>query len=164
MIIVFILCFSGFGLGVFWGIVFQWKRTSKTIIRWKGLADKHLLLYEMSVKWIELKQHKKSIGNYLKDKGCYRIGIYGMNHLGRRLFFELKDSELYIVYGIDQNAKDIHIKGLEVVPPEKMTKDIDTVIVTPVMEYEMIQKELLKKLKNDAAIISLASILCDLQI
>jgi hypothetical protein len=153
-----------FAVGIFLGYRCVNRKLIGDIAFWKQMSDKHLLLYELSVKWIEVRQQNRTIWEYLQNQGCERIGIYGMSYLGQRLFEELKGSGLEVVCGLDRRADDIHIQGLWVISPDDLPKnmDVDTIVVTSFMQYEKIYCSLLERMGKEVRILSLESILHDL--
>ena len=137
------------------------KKMISNIIFWKQMSDKHLLLFELSNKWIEIHQKNKHISEYLLKMGCRQIGIYGLSHLGKRLVEELTDSGLEVVCGFDRRAHDINIPGVLIISPDNIHKDIDvdTIIVTSIMQFEKIRSGILERIEKKVKIISLESIL-----
>lgn len=151
----FIIIILVFIIGFLSGALFVWKSSKKFILEWKSLSDKHLSLYELSIGWIQIKQKGKKISKYLLNIGCKNIGIYGMSYLGEQLFYELNNSNLKIIYGIDKNIKNINIQGLTLISPDDIDNRIDTIIITPITNYEDICKNLSKWLDNNIKILSL---------
>ena len=139
-------------MGVLIGCLYMKKNLIIKIIYWKQMSDKHLLLFELSNKWIEIHQKNKNISEYIRNMGCCQIGIYGLSYLGQRLF---------VVCGFDRRARDINIPGLSVIPPDNIHKDIDVdiIIVTSIIQYEKIRSNILERIGKKVKIISLESIL-----
>ena len=148
-------------MGVLIGCLYMKKNLIIKIIYWKQMSDKHLLLFELSNKWIEIHQKNKNISEYIRNMGCCQIGIYGLSYLGQRLFEELTDGGLEVVCGFDRRARDINIPGLSVIPPDNIHKDIDVdiIIVTSIIQYEKIRSNILEIIGKKVKIISLESIL-----
>lgn len=155
------LAIISFTAGILIGYSCINRKLVSNIAIWKQLSDKHLLLFELSVKWIEEQQHNRHISEYLRNQGCERIGIYGMSYLGERLFEELSDSGLEVVCGFDRRANDMNIQGLSVISPDDIDKnmDVDTIIVTSFIQYEKIYCSLLERIEKEVRIMSLESIL-----
>ena len=81
-------------IGILIGYLYMRNLLIGHIVHWKQMSDKHLLLFELSNKWIEIHQKNKNISEYIRNMGCYQIGIYGLSYLGQRLFEELTDGGL----------------------------------------------------------------------
>lgn len=148
-------------IGILIGYLYMRNLLIGHIVHWKQMSDKHLLLFELSNKWIEIHQKNKNISEYIRNMGCYQIGIYGLSYLGQRLFEELTDGGLEVVCGFDRRARDINIPGLSVISPDNIHKDIDVdiIIVTSIIQYEKIRNNILERIEKKVKIISLESIL-----
>ena len=147
-------------IGILIGYLYMRNLLIGHIVHWKQMSDKHLLLFELSNKWIEIHQKNKNISEYIRNMGCYQIGIYGLSYLGQRLFEELTDGGLEVVCGFDRRARDINIPGLSVISPDNIHKDIDVdiIIVTSIIQYEKIRSNILERIEKKVKIISLESI------
>lgn len=69
---------------------------------------------------------------------------------------ELEDTEIHVMYGIDQNT-DIDCDGIQVVSLENELKKVDAVVVTAITFFDEIKEKLSVKL--ECPIISLEDIL-----
>ena len=111
--------------------------------------------YELLNQWMYQKEAGISSADYFVKKGYKKIAIYGMSHLGKHLVEELKKSSIEVAYIIDKRSnltcEDIKEKTLDCELDE-----VDAIVVTPIMEYEMIAEILRKRLK--ATIISLEDV------
>ena len=75
------------------------------------------------------------------------IAIYGMGALGKHLVEELKNSSLVeISYGIDR-CVDTDKNSIKVLTSEDELPLVDVVVVTPVLEFDMIKEKLCGRLK-----------------
>lgn len=126
----------------------------------KMLSDKHLALYRMMNEWVKIKQKNKSIADYLEGQGYNKVAVYGMNYVGETLLTELKDTNVKVMYAIDQNAGNIYA-DVEVVSPEAVLDEVDAVIVTPITFFEEIETKISEKL--DCPIISMDDILYEIK-
>lgn len=113
--------------------------------------------FQMFDKWIQIKNKDKNLQCFFEDNFIYNIAIYGMGIIGRRLYEELRFSPIKIKYGIDRNAKDIKIDGLEIKTLDDMIPSIDAVIVTPIDFYE-IEKNIYQKIGRDIDVIFIEDI------
>lgn len=125
----------------------------------KQLSDKHLALYLMMNRWVEIKQEGKSLVDYFKKKNYKSIAIYGMNYAGERLLNELKNGEIIVKYGIDQRADEIDT-DIDLITMNDELPEVDAMIVTPIFFFDEIQDKLSEKM--DCPIISLEDILYEL--
>lgn len=127
--------------------------------KYREMAEKYQRLFELSTRFIQILQEKKSIEEFLLKKDIKSIGIYGMNHLGERLFEELKNSSVTVRWGIDQEAHMIYIPGITLHTLAEELEAVDAVIVTPVTYFEKIKDDLQKKVSGGTKIISLEDFL-----
>ena len=122
--------------------------------------------YEVLIKWIELKQKKQEIGDFLKQNGFGTVAIYGMKELGELLYDDLELSGMEVPYCIDARAdyvcKDLSTK---VIRPDDYSDacDVDVVIVTAIHYYEDIFLQLWKR-KKCSPILSLEFIIDEMLI
>ena len=127
----------GAGAGIFAGKVFNKKQNNDEKIK----TDKFRGYYNLLNEWLELKNKGKTLDMYFKNEGINNIAVYGMGELGYRLAEELKNSNINIKYGIDKSAVfgygDLTIQSLN-----DDIKNVDAVIVTPIFEFDKIEKEL----------------------
>lgn len=123
----------GFGMGNITAINCLKKKIinrEKEIYRFKAY-------YDMLRKWIEAKQGGKSLEDLLLKKGYKNIAIYGMGDVGNLLLDELKNTNINVVYGIDNNAF-IQSCKLEIVKPQDGLKKVDAIIVSAIFAYDEI--------------------------
>jgi glycosyltransferase involved in cell wall biosynthesis len=109
-------------------------------------SNKHLKLYLMAMEWVQIKQKGKSIENYLSDKGCRSVAIYGMSYMGEAIYHELQGSEIAVLYGIDQKADQICTK-LKVYHPCEAEEKVDLIINSTTLKNQIIRKNI-EKLQN----------------
>jgi hypothetical protein len=107
--------------------------------------------------WLSIKQKGKSLNKYFEDNLIQTVAIYGLGVLGKRLYDELRDTQLQISYGIDQNAEKIQIYGLEVKTLQVELADVDIIVVTPMAFYEIEQK-LRRKMGSEINIVSIEDV------
>lgn len=107
-------------------------------------SDKHLKLYLLALKWIQLKQAGKHIENYLLDKGYSAIAIYGMSYMGTTLLSDIDQNMIDIRYGIDAKADKI-IASIPVFFPKDELPEADVIINTTTLDNEVIREGLKNK-------------------
>lgn len=97
--------------------------------------------YEILNRWLLIKQDGKTLEQYFLDNGYKNIAIYGMGELGNRLYDELKNSTVKVVYAMDTNYSvgysDLDIKHLEDELPET-----DVIVITAIFAVDEITKKL----------------------
>lgn len=145
--------------GIAAGAVVTAKNSNKAIAKERAMSDKHLALFLMMNRWVQIKQEGKNLADYLAEKNYRMIAIYGMSYAGERLVEELKDSEIKVRYGIDRNAGGLYTET-EVMTPEDVLEEVDAVIVTSIFYIDEIEKDLSTKLS--CPVISLEDILYDI--
>ncbi len=122
--------------------------------------------YDVLIKWLELKQRKKEIGDFLKRNGYSKVVIYGMKELGKLLYDDLELCGIEIPYCIDVRAEDVYKDlSITVISPDEYARacDVDVVIVTAIHYYEDIFLQLWKR-KKSAPILSLEFIINEMLI
>lgn len=104
-------------------------------------ADKYEQLYKMMTQWMEIKQNGLSISKWLIENKYYKVAIYGLYLIGERLYTELSDEKIDIVYGIDSRCRS-YLEGIRVYRPMEQLPQADIIIVTAVAEFEDIRDHL----------------------
>ncbi len=96
--------------------------------------------------WFMKYQQGHTVEKYLVNRGFDRIAIYGFGELGQRLYQELLNSEVKVVYGIDRKvvSKDADFK---IAASPDISQEISAVIVTVINDYSGIASELKKVLE-----------------
>lgn len=119
--------------------------------------------YDLTNKWISIKNEGKSLSQYFEDQNYKKICIYGMGELGSRLLEELKESEIEVAFAIDKNTgstnAEIEIYDIEEISDELM-KDIDVIVVSAIFAFDEIE-ELLRE-KVSCLVISLEDVVFSL--
>lgn len=100
-------------------------------------ADKNYKLYQTSIKWLRLKQSGKQISQYLSQKGCHTVAIYGMSYMGQTLADELADGKVKALYGIDQNAGN-QKWTIKIYKPTDTIQPVDLIINTTTIDNSVI--------------------------
>lgn len=146
-------------IGATIGVGATGKVMGRTTRKVQKISDKHLAMFLMMNRWVQLKQEGKNIAEYLEKYDYKTISIYGMGYVGKCLLKELKDSNISIKYGIDKNAEAIY-SDIEVFSPDNILENVDVVVVTSIFFMDEIQEVLSAKLS--CPIISLEDILYEL--
>lgn len=112
-------------------------------------VDKFKGYYNMLLQWLDIKQEGKSLSEYFVNNNYKTIAIYGMGEMGRRLYDELKDSEIQIKYVIDKNSiaaySPVDVKELDDFDGDDNV-EVDVVVVTATFAFDEIQKEVSEKI------------------
>lgn len=132
---------------------------SKTIRSRDEKLNKFRSYYNILNQWILLKQEGKDLTEYLVKNGYKSIAIYGMGEIGSRLYTELKNSNVTVLYAIDKNASS-SFTDLEVMDIEAKLPKVDAIIVTTVFAYDDICNQL--QLKIECPILSLEDIMYEI--
>lgn len=125
-------------------------------IKTKKMSDKHLALFLMMNQWVKVKQEGKSLSSYFDRNGYKKIAIYGMSYAGETLIDELRNSNIIVAYGIDQNADTINA-DVDIVTMGDDLDTVDAIVVTAITFFDEIEKRLSEK--TDCPIISLEDVL-----
>ena len=146
-------------LGMITGIIITAHANIKDNHKWKELSDKHLALMLLFNRWITMTQEGKTLVSYFHNNHIKTIAIYGMSYRGRRLYAELKDSDIEVKYAIHQNAKEL-FSEINILSLDDELPLVDAVIVTPVYYFDRIYNELGQR--TEAEILSLETILYEI--
>jgi hypothetical protein len=141
----------GAGIGIAGTHYFKKKNKNNKSKDVRGF-EKYRKYYDVTNRWILLKNEGISIEKYFIDRGINSIAIYGMGELGNRLLEELKTSNsVEVKYGIDRAQGhtyiDFPIKSLK--NTDERYDDVDLIVVTAVFDMEKIRIELESKTKSE---------------
>ncbi|MBD5489849.1 MAG: glycosyltransferase [Lachnospiraceae bacterium] len=104
---------------------------------------KEHIMYEFMNRWLELKQRGVELSTFFSRQRIQTIAIYGIHHVGERLYDELKESEVKVAYFIDRNPKMLEIPVLR---PDEILDQVDAVVITPIFDFLEIKDSLSAKL------------------
>ena len=91
------------------------------------------------------KQHGKHLEDYFHQNRIKDVAIYGMSYIGKRLYDELKSSDIEVKYVVDKNAKDIGM-DIKTFFPDEEFPEVDAIIVTAISFFDEIEEILLSKI------------------
>lgn len=106
-----------------------------TVVKEKKLNEqkknttKYLALFRQMNQYLVTKQMGKKIESFFEEKNIKTIAIYGMSHIGQRIIDDLRDSDVQVMYGIDQRADRLTYE-LDIYHPEDELPDVDAIVVT----------------------------------
>lgn len=144
----------GFGL-----IILLVQRFRKYKSTGKSGSGKMEVYYHLMDKWMKLKEEDKSIADYMEQHEYKSVAIYGLGDIGKHLERELEKSKIEVKYAIDRAGAYLTI-DLDVYSPESELPPVDAVIVTPVMDYDNICRNLQEKVL--CPVLSIADIMNEL--
>lgn len=107
--------------------------------------EKNRYLYELMNRWIILKQQRVNISSFFINRGIERIAIYGMHYIGERLYDELIDAQVEIVYAIDRNKYKENWK-IPILQPNEQLDTVDAIVITPIFDFIEIKESLSQKI------------------
>ena len=124
-------------------------------------TNKYTELYILMTQWMEAKQNGQSIAAWLKENNYRTVAIYGVYLIGERLYAELLDEGINVLYGIDGKSR-VYIEGIKIYKPTDKLPEADAIIVTAVSDFEAIREKLQDKVT--AKIYSMKDILNEVSI
>ena len=113
-------------------------------------SKKYQDLYMFLVRYINNKDNKRA-ANFLREKECYRIAIYGTSYIAKILYDSLKNEpDINVVCGIDQAFMANYLdESVPIYHVYDNLLDIDAVIVTPFYAYQEIKEMLEKNIQGE---------------
>ena len=105
------------------------------------LSKKHFSMFYIMNRWLGAKQQEKHMDVYLRKRGFQTVAIYGMHYIGERLYKELENTQIEVLYGIDQN-KDESNCALTIYKPSDNLPMADAIIVTAPLYYYSVRRTL----------------------
>lgn len=110
-----------------------------------GTVDKGVLRAKRNFRmldiWMTLREHGKSIADWLETQGIGTVAVYGAGYLGRHLLAELHNSHVKVLYVIDRRS----VKIMPQYPLYRLDDElttVDAIIVTPVGQYDAIRRSI----------------------
>lgn len=133
-------------ISFFMGRLFRKDSDEQRIDKATWAADRYHDMFLVMNKWVQNQNENKKISKYLCEKGLSSVAIYGMGEMGKTLYSELKDSQVKVVYAIDRNAESMYAE-CDVFSLRDELQQVDAVIVTTLMDFEEIKKDIIKKME-----------------
>lgn len=154
-IILTICLVCSFAVGFSFGMIMTANILSLLVEDYRKSSDKFRKLFRLMSQWLQMKQENKHLVSYFEKNDYNNIAIYGMGVIGDIVIKELVNSNVNVVYTIDQRA-DKNSEGFLVSPDSKL-KEADVIVITPITSYGEIKLKL--KEKVNCPIISIEDIL-----
>lgn len=111
----------------------------------KQYGDKFYEYFQLLNRWMIARNEKKQIADFFHKESIEKIAIYGMGELANRLFEELEDSDIQILYGIDRDICCTNSRIADVYYPDDELPEVDAIVITPFLSAEGIKKNLAEK-------------------
>lgn len=121
-------------------------------------SNKYLALFRQMNQYLVTKQMNKNIADYFEQRGIKTIAIYGMSHIGQRIIDDLENSEVKVMYGIDQRAERLTY-NLHIYKPDEEFPEVDAIVVTA-YDYDEIAEMLSEK--TECEILSFGDVIFNL--
>lgn len=102
-------------------------------------------MYEFMNRWLLLKQKGIELSSFFVRQGIHLVAIYGIDHMGQRLYDELKGSPVRVNYAIDRNPRKIDW-DIPVYSPDDALENVDAVVITPLFDFMDIRRTLEMKM------------------
>ena len=122
------------------------KKTNKDKSNRTDEFDKIIWTYDIM---LDMRRNNKTYTDMFEKYGYKNIAIYGMGRVGKALVKELENSNIDIVYAIDQNSR-IEYENLEIKSLDDALPKVDVMFVT-IEVTEELEKMLYEKV--DCAVI-----------
>lgn len=135
------------------------KYAAREIKNMKEKASNHFALFQVMDSWVQLYQEGKEIAEYFRKNNYKKIAVYGMSFVGERLYEELKDTDIEIVYIVDRNADNLYAE-VDIYKPDDVLPKADAMVVTAVYYFDEIEEKMSEAV--DCPVISLEDIIYDL--
>ncbi len=143
-------------IGVAAGAGVTMGKLNKTIDWSQSRIDKFKSYFDIMNQWMIWKNSGRSLSEYFEMKGYKKIAIYGMGELGCRLYEELKNTDIEMVFAIDKNGGNGLHPEIKVVGVEQIDETADVIVVTPIYAYDDVEEILMDKV--DTPVISLEEV------
>lgn len=90
---------------------------------------------------VMMEEIDKKIAIWLKTRGYQKIGIYGIGHLGRVVYFKLKRQNGIKISAYDMNTRAVDWFEYPVLEPDAMgSREEDVIIITPALDMGKIKE------------------------
>lgn len=126
------------------------------LLKKKALSDKHFEMFKLMNRWLINKQQGKELATYFEDNSYKKVAIYGMSFVGERLYDDLRNTDVQVIYAIDKCTDKVYA-DLEVCKLGDKLPKADVIVVTAITYYKKIVEELLKV--TDIPVVSLEDII-----
>ena len=143
-------------LGCVAGVLISGNAMIAEIRKEKSFVSKQLAYCKLYDRWLEIKAREGYLKKYFEIEGYQSVAIYGMGQIGKRLYMELLQEKVNVLYVIDRRKIQLECE-VPCLSPDSAFPDVDVIVVTAICDYYEIKKTLEKK--NTCPIISLEEII-----
>lgn len=109
-----------------------------------GKVHKFKTYYNILNQWLKMKNEGKGLAEYFIKHKWKEVAIYGMGEIGCRLYEELENSAVKIVYAVDKEGGSVY-EGLKVYTLEEDWPTADVLVVTAAFAYDKIVTDIQAK-------------------
>lgn len=148
---------------LFWGSVglviaikFFSRYCEKMMKNVQDSAKRNAQNFKCASSWLTISDSRGAVAKWLREQRISEIAIYGMGYLGEHLLKELENTDINIKYVIDRNPEKVQGK-YRCCSPEEELPEVQTIIITPVYDFESIKESL--KITGHSDLIPLDKIL-----
>lgn len=120
---------------------FEIKKKDYEIDRLKFQLTRYKSFWSVFDKWLCLMENDISLADYFIKHCMTKIALYGLGMLARHLIAQLKDTDVKIVYGIDQRC-DSRDYEFPVYSPDEKLPPADAIIVSTVYDFDSVEDAL----------------------
>lgn len=118
--------------------------------------EKYARLLKIMCRWVQNCQKNINVSEILVERGIRSVAIYGAGDVGRCLVAELSDSDISVQYVIDRRRLELEVP-VYMVEEVEVLPVVDCVIVTAVMDFDEICKDLVHRM--DCQVLSIEDII-----
>lgn len=133
------------------------------IVGYRKRVKKQLSYYKLLLNWNLSDTKDEKLGANLSERGYKNVMIYGAGDLGKILYHKINTSVNVCAF-IEKNPKAEQIENIPILScndAKSKMEETDCIIVTPIFDFEAIQRELPIK-DNKVSIIPLDTLIYDL--
>lgn len=132
-------------LGCVVGVLISGNALIAEIRQEKCLASKQFSFCELYDRWLEIRDEGQHLKKYFETEGYQSVAIYGMGQIGKRLYIELIQERVNVLYAIDRRRIRSEFE-VECLSPDNDLPDVDVIVVTAICDYHEIKRMLEKKI------------------
>ncbi len=127
--------------------------------------NKYRKYYSLTSKWLATDDDFEQVKYKMHQNGCDNICIYGSGILGQLFYNKIKYDKnvrvkAFIESSVPKDSEYEHVPIISIlqIGDKKIFDNIDAIIVTPIGDFDTIQKNILKY-NNKVCILSLADVI-----
>ncbi len=126
--------------------------------------EKYRIFFDLTYGWLGGCITGSNIFDWIVEQGYQTVAVYGMGPLGELLYLNLcKCGNVKVKYGLDRKIRKPK-NGLAIYDLNSQPETVDLIIVTAVMSYEEIKREIEGKAGFPCKVISLMQLVEEMYI